>query len=157
MVTIEQIKNYKICNVIEVTLEGILLELHLNFKHLDSKKSISISASEEGETLLFSIANYWKDKNNIKYEAYTIQRIGSNSSLSKLIGDKITNIEFGIGKTLYTEEQVIYYIMLQTNDSKCLFFNNGDECAYSLDKISEILADDIYNYKWKDTPPYFKI
>ena len=101
--------------------------------------------------------NYWKDKNNIKYEAYTIQRIGSNSSLSKLIGDKITNIEFGIGKTLYTEEQVIYYIMLQTNDSKCLFFNNGDECAYSLDKISEILADDIYNYKWKDTPPYFKI
>ena len=157
MVTIEQIKNYKICNVIEVTLEGILLELHLNFKHLDSKKSISISASEEGETLLFSIGNYWKDKNNIKYEAYTIQRIDSNSSLSKLIGDKITNIEFGIGKTLYTEEQVIYYIMLQTNDSKCLFFNNGDECAYSLDKISEILADDIYNYKWKDTPPYFKI
>ena len=110
-----------------------------------------------GETLLFSIENYWKDKNNIKYEAYTIQRIGSNSSLSKLIGDKITNIEFGIGKTLYTEEQVIYYIMLQTNDSKCLFFNNGDECVYSLDKISEILADDIYNYKWEDTPPYFKI
>ena len=157
MVTIEQIKNYKICNVIEVTLEGILLELHLNLKYLDSKKSISISASEEGEILLFSIANYWKDKNNIKYEAYTIQRIDSDSSLSKLIGDKITNIEFGIGKTLYTEEQVIYYIMLQTNDSKCLFFNNGDECAYSLDKISEILADDIYNYKWKDTPPYCKI
>ena len=57
MVTIEQIKNYKICSIIEVTLEGILLELHLNFKHLDSKKSISISASEEGETLLFSIGN----------------------------------------------------------------------------------------------------
>lgn len=53
MVTIEQIKNYKICNVIEVTLEGILLELHLNLKYLDSKKSISISSSEEGEILLF--------------------------------------------------------------------------------------------------------
>ena len=66
------------------------------------------------------------------------------SSLSKLIGDKITNIELGIGETLYTEEQVIYYIMLQTNDSKCLFFNNGDECAYSLDKINEILANDIW-------------
>ena len=154
MVTIEQIKNYKICSIIEVTLEGILLELHLNLKHLDSKKSISISASEEGETLLFSIGNYWKDKNNIKYKAYTIQRIGSNSSLSKLIGDKITNIEFGIGKTLYTEEQVIYYIMLQTNDSKCLFFNNGDECAYSLDKINKILANDIYGYKWEEIPPY---
>jgi len=51
MVTIEQIKNYKICNVIEVILDGILLELHLNLKHLDSKKSISISASEEGEIL----------------------------------------------------------------------------------------------------------
>ena len=157
MVTIEQIKNYKICNIIEVTLEGILLELHLNFKHLDSKKSISISASEEGETLLFSIGNYWKDKNNIKYEAYTIQRIGSNSSLSKLIGDKITNIEFGIGKTLYTEEQVIYYIMLQTNDRKFLVFNHGDDLAYSVDKFSEMLGDDIYNYKWEDTPPYFKI
>ena len=67
MVTIEQIKNYKICNVIEVTLEGILLELHLNLKYLDSKKSISISASEEGEILLFSIVNYWKDKNNIRW------------------------------------------------------------------------------------------
>ena len=157
MATIEQIKDYKICNIVEVTLEGILLELHLNIKHLDNEKSISISASDVGETLLFSIGNYWKDKNNIKYETYTIQRIGGNSSLLKLIGNKITNIEFGIGKTLYAEEQVIYYIMLQRNDSKCLFFNNGDECAYSLDKISEILADDIYNYKWKDTPPYSKI
>ncbi|UZD37501.1 hypothetical protein OL230_05715 [Capnocytophaga ochracea] len=154
MATIEQIKDYKICNIIEVTLGGILLELHLNLKHLDSEKSISILASDVGETLLFSIGNYWKDKNNIKYEAYTIQRIGSNSSLSKLIGDKITNIEFGIGKTLYTEEQVIYYIMLQTNDSKCLFFNNGDECAYSLDKINKILADDIYGYKWEEIPSY---
>ena len=104
MATIEQIKDYKICNIVEVTLEGILLELHLNIKHLDNEKSISISASDVGETLLFSIGNYWKDKNNIKYEAYTIQRIDSDSSLSKLIGDKITNIEFGIGKTLYTEE-----------------------------------------------------
>ena len=76
------------------------------------------------------------------------------SSLSKLIGDKITNIELGIGETLYTEEQVIYYIMLQTNDSKCLFFNNGDECAYSLDKINEILANDIYGYKWEEIPSY---
>ena len=151
MVTIEQIKNYKICNIIEVTLEGILLELHLNLKHLDSEKSISILASDVGETLLFSIGNYWKDKNNIKY---TIQRIGGNSSLLKLIGNKITNIEFGIGKTLYAEEQVIYYIMLQTNDSKCLFFNNGDECAYSLDKINKILANDIYGYKSEEIPPY---
>ena len=69
MATIEQIKDYKICNIVEVTLEGILLELHLNIKHLDSEKSISISASDVGETLLFSIENYWKDKNNIKYEA----------------------------------------------------------------------------------------
>ena len=30
MATIEQIKDYKICNIVEVTLEGILLELHLN-------------------------------------------------------------------------------------------------------------------------------
>ena len=154
MATIEQIKDYKICNIVEVTLEGILLELHLNLKHLDSEKSISILASDVGETLLFSIGNYWKDKNNIKYETYTIQRIGGNSSLLKLIGNKITNIEFGIGKTLYAEEQVIYYIMLQTNDSKCLFFNNGDECAYSLDKINKILADDIYRYKWEEIPPY---
>ncbi len=66
MATIEQIKDYKICNIVEVTLEGILLELHLNLKHLDSEKSISISASDVGETLLFSIGNYWKDKNNIK-------------------------------------------------------------------------------------------
>ena len=151
MATIEQIKDYKICNIVEVTLEGILLELHLNLKHLDSEKSISILASDVGETLLFSIGNYWKDKNNIKY---TIQRIGGNSSLLKLIGNKITNIEFGIGKTLYAEEQVIYYIMLQTNDSKCLFFNNGDECAYSLDKINKILANDIYGYKSEEIPPY---
>lgn len=38
MATIEQIKDYKICNIVEVTLEGILLELHLNLKHLDSEK-----------------------------------------------------------------------------------------------------------------------
>ena len=44
--------------------------------------------------------------------------------------------------------------MLQTNDSKCLFFNNGDECAYSLDKINKILADDIYGYKWEEIPSY---
>ena len=53
MATIEQIKDYKICNIVEVTLEGILLELHLNLKHLDSEKSISILASDVGETLLF--------------------------------------------------------------------------------------------------------
>ncbi|WP_255495746.1 hypothetical protein [Capnocytophaga sp. oral taxon 903] len=53
MATIEQIKDYKICNIVEVTLEGILLELHLNIKHLDNEKSISILASDVGETLLF--------------------------------------------------------------------------------------------------------
>ena len=54
MATIEQIKDYKICNILEVTLEGILLELHLNIRHLGSEKSISFLASDVGETLLFS-------------------------------------------------------------------------------------------------------
>ncbi len=52
-----------------------------------------------------------------------------------------------------TDEHVIYYFRMRTEENDFLFFNNGDEGAFSFENIEEILAHDIYGYQWVDKLP----
>jgi hypothetical protein len=152
MDSIAKIKGAKIIDIIKVALENILLELYFNIENLNEKLSFKLSISDDGETILFSFKNNWIAINDINYEAYTVVKVNKDE-LSNLLGNEISDIQFGVGKTLDTNKEVIYYIRINTNENEFLFFNNGDNGAYSFDKIEAILENDIYGYEWFSKPP----
>jgi hypothetical protein len=90
--------------------------------------------------------------NDINYEAYSVFKVNKDE-LSNLLGNEISDIQFGVGKTPDTKKEVIYYIRIDTNENEFLFFNNGDNGAYSFDKTEAILENDIYGYEWFPKPP----
>ncbi|WP_231555492.1 hypothetical protein [Capnocytophaga cynodegmi] len=139
--------------MIEVTLEEILLELYINIEYLGKKKALKIAISDDGETILFSETKHWIETEDLDSEIYSIKKIDKEESkLGKLLGKRILDIQFGIGKESNGED-VIYYVMIKAVDNNCLFFNNGDEGKYVFDEIEAILADNIYQYRWERTPP----
>ena len=158
MEPIAKIKDAKIIDIIKVVLENILLELYFNIEYLNEKLSFKLSISDDGETILFSLNEKWIALEDINYEAYSAVKVNKGKDeLSNLLGNEILNIQFGIGKTLDTHKEVIYYIKINTNKNEFLFFNNGDEGAYSFDKIGAILDNDIYGYEWSFYPPLEQI
>lgn len=149
MDAIAKIKGAKIIDIIKVVLENILLELYFNIEYLNEKLSFRLSISDDGETILFSKNEEWIKLSDIRYEAYSALKVSfDKDEVSKLLGAEILNIQFGVGKTIDTSKEVIYYIKINTNKNEFLFFNNGDEGAYSFDKIGAILENDIYGYEW---------
>ncbi|MFK8299005.1 hypothetical protein ACI76O_11635 [Capnocytophaga cynodegmi] len=139
--------------MIEVTLEEILLELYINIEYLGKKKALKIAISDDGETILFSETKHWIETEDLDSEIYSIKKIDKEESkLGKLLGKRILDIQFGIGKESNGED-IIYYVMIKADDNNCLFFNNGDEGKYVFDEIEAILADNIYQYRWERTPP----
>ncbi|WP_231555656.1 hypothetical protein [Capnocytophaga cynodegmi] len=139
--------------MIEVTLEEILLELYINIEYLGKKKALKIAISDDGETILFSETKHWIETEDLDSEIYSIKKIDKEESkLGKLLGKRILDIQFGIGKESNGED-IIYYVMIKADDNNCLFFNNGDEGKYVFDGIEAILADNIYQYRWERTPP----
>lgn len=152
MDSIEKIKGAKIIDIIKVDLEGILLELYFNIEYLNERLSFKLSISDDGETILFSLKNNWIALNDINYETYSVIKVNKDES-PNLLGNEISEIQFGIGKTLDTNKEVIYYIRINTNENEFLFFNNGDNGAYSFDRIKAILENEIYEYEWFSKPP----
>jgi hypothetical protein len=154
MDTIQKIKGAIIVDIIKVVLDNILLELHFNVEHLTDKFSFKLNISDDGETILFSKNEKWTISNDLGYEAFSVIKVHiDKDELSKLLGTEILNIQFGIGKPLDIDKEVIYYIKIDTNKNEFLFFNNGDEGAYSFDKVKLILDNDIYGYEWSFIPP----
>ena len=142
-------KGFKIVDIIKVVLDNILIELHFNVENLRERLSFKLSISDDGETIIFVQKRGWVRVNEIRYEAYsTISVDRKNDELAKLIDNEIKEIQYGIGETLDTHKAVVYYVKIATDKTEFLFFNNGDEGAYSFDKIDEILANDIYGYQW---------
>lgn len=154
MDTIARIKGAKIIDIIKVILENLLLELYFNIEHFNERLSFKLNISDDGETILFSENEKWVALNDINYEAYSTVKVDNDKDeLSKLLGTDILNIKFGVGKTLDTYKEVIYYVKINTTKNEFLFFNNGDEGAYSFDKIGAILENDIYGFEWYSKPP----
>lgn len=154
METITNLKQAKIVDLITVTLDDILLELYFNIEQYNERFSFKLSISDDGETILFGENKKWVELSDINYEAYSIAKVDNYiDELSKLLYKEISFIQFGIGKKLDTKKDVIYYILINTNKNRFLFFNNGDEGAYSFDNIESILENDIYGYEWVSKPP----
>lgn len=145
----------KIIDVIKVVLGNILLELYFNIECENKKFSFKMSISDDGETVLFSRNSRWIALNDINYDAYSVIQVNNdNDELAKLLENKILNVQFGVGKTLETDKNAIYYVKINTNKNEFLFFNNGDEGAYSFDKIKDILTNDTYGFKWSENLPF---
>jgi len=144
-------KGYKIVSIIKVSLGDTLLELYFNIEKSNQKFYFQLSILDDGETISFLKNTGCIDSEDIKYEAFDIKYVsGEDDELEKLFGNEIFNIHFGIGKTLFEYQNVIYYFKMTTNKNNFLFFNNGDEGAFSFDQIEEILANDIYGFEWSE-------
>lgn len=144
----------RIAELYGVFLEDILLEMILNIDNGNNKSSYRLGISDDGETILCDKRSKWFEAGEMEYEAYSTIKINTNdSNLGRLLDNEVLNIRFGIGKTPDTGLSVIYYIKIDTNCNTFLFFNNGDEGAYSFDEIEKILAHDIYGFEWSDKLP----
>lgn len=147
----------KIMEIIKVTLEDMLLELHFNLLRLEYKTSLTIKISQDAETIIITQNKDWVNLDDIRYEIFSICLISevnnTHDELVKLIGNIVEEIKYGVDKTPYMGLNVIYYFMIITNKNQFLFFNNGDEGAYSFDNIDKILEADIYGYEWVEKPP----
>lgn len=151
-----EMQEYKIVEIIEIRLNSILLELHfhiVNTKNPSEECSIKLSISDDGETIFFSLTKKSIYEDSVNNEIYTKIVISENSAdkqLFKLVGQKIEKASLGIGNTLDTNEEVIYYFKLNGEKNQFLFFNNGDDGMYSFDEgINKILFNDIYGYQWE--------
>lgn len=140
--------------IIEISLGDILIKLCLNIKTKKSKLLFEIAINDDAETIEVNQKNNWQIEKELLCDDFSVKRIAkTNNELGRLIDDNILGIQYGIGKTLYTNTSVIYYLIIITDRNKFLFFNNGDEGAYSFDRIDDILSNDIYNIKWTNVNP----
>jgi hypothetical protein len=146
-------KGSTISEIFKLHLSTTLLELHFNLL-APKKVSISLSIGDDGETIKFSCRARWINLKEIEYELYSTVVIDKDvDEVGRLIGNEIIDIKFGVGKTLDTGSRVLYYVKILTDQNNFLFFNNGDQAAYSFDQINEILANDIYGYEWSSDYP----
>lgn len=144
-----KINGFTIIEVIKVVYENTLLELYFNIRQSKEEMSFCLFISEDGETIHFSQSDGMKSVSDIASEIYTVMKITDNvDELAILINSEITDVQFGIGQTLDKRDNVLYYFKISTSTNNFLFFNDGDKGAYSFDNIEEILAKDIYGYKW---------
>lgn len=144
---------FRIRQIIKVVFENDLLELHFNITNVRQKLFLSLCISDDGETITFDKGQGWIKSDDIIYEIYSPITVDKYDILFRLIGNKIRDVKYGIGKILNTDEHVIYYFRMRTEENDFLFFNNGDEGAFSFENIEEILAHDIYGYQWVDKLP----
>lgn len=156
-------KTFKIIEIIQVLLEGEetptqhfkeeILELHFNLQNAEGQSSLCLSISDDGETILVDQNHLWKPATTIQNWPWLTEKVPPTHELAGLCGDTIEKIQYGIGKTLDTHHEVIYYFKISTDQREFLFFNNGDQGGFSFDRIEEILQEDIYGFEWRDGPP----
>ena len=137
-------------SIIEVTLENILLELHFNLNSNDGEKSFSLCITDDGESITYTDKKGRIKPSDFNYEIFFINHIPPNHNLAKLLDNKILDVKFGVGYEFNTNKKILYYFKLTTDKNDFLFFNNGDEGAYSFDKMEAILFHDIYGFEWSD-------
>jgi len=143
-------QNFEIIEIIKIEIDDILLELHFNLINEEKKHSFKIGISEDAETIVLDQSVEWENFSKRNYDAFKVSyavAANDNNDLSRLIHQTIKEINLGMGKTL-NNESVMYYFKLTTDKSDFLFFNNGDEGAYTFDKIDDILVNDTYGYNW---------
>ncbi|MBW7913912.1 MAG: hypothetical protein H3C54_09515 [Taibaiella sp.] len=152
-------KNFQVVNIIKVALGSTLLELHINIRNQGEKKALVLSINDDGESISVVEKIGWTNLADLHNETYSYTTINdksnTNDELSKLLNSTIIDLQYGIGNELGTKLTVVYYVQIQTNICKFLFFNNGDDGQYTFDKIEDFLANDIYGFKWTHAVPKF--
>ncbi|MGM9508119.1 hypothetical protein ACS5NO_10335 [Larkinella sp. GY13] len=144
---------FRIIEIFKVSLGNTLMALYFNLEKNNQKFHFDIEISDDGETILYNQRNEWINSKYIEHNLYSMKSIKENrDKLSALLNTEIKHIFLGVGNTLKTKK-VIYYFKIITTINEFLFFNNGDEGAYSFDNINEILSKDIYEYEWIDKTP----
>lgn len=150
-ITTHPLTEFEVYEIIKITYENILLELHFNIISASKKLSFSLGISDDGETIIYNNKTRWITLSDLDYEVYSVSVINQDElhcDLTRILNKKIKDIKYGIGKLFNSNDIALYYFMISTDEEKFLFFNNGDQGAYSFDKIEEILANDIYDYQW---------
>jgi hypothetical protein len=145
----------EIVDVIKVDLEGILLELYFNIVGQKGESSFFLSIGDDAERILFDWRPGHTTLNDIKYENCSMTIIdwaSLDTDLSKLVGNEIRDVLFGITVANNSSDRVIYYFRMLTDKNDFLFFNNGDEGRCTFDGIDEILKQDVYGVVWDQSP-----
>ncbi len=147
-------KGFKVIEIFRVDHEDDLLELHINLENYKNKKSLSLELNSDAETIRANQNDNWVTLESIQYEIFSTTKVGNDNDLSRLIGCDINHIQYGIGRTLFSHEQVLYYFRMDGDFVNFIFFNNGDTGCYLFNNIDDILANDNFGeVSWSLNPP----
>jgi hypothetical protein len=147
-----KLKGNKIIEIIKIQLNEVLLELRFKVQN-DESYNFSCGINSDGESI------FYRESQNVNEQSYadsiythTVINYNSKDSLSNILNKEINSIKFGVGYSLISQVETLYYLKISTGDNEFLFFNNGDNGYYSLDNnIEKILENDIYEYEWRDS------
>jgi hypothetical protein len=136
-------------------LEDILLELHLQLALPDaSPRSIRLAITYDAETIEYQTAldSFWAPAAPY-YREVVRPSSGSHAPLAQLLGQRMHAPQFGFTASPIGSHVNLYYYRVRIGEVDFLFFNNGDQGAYTLDRSEQILAHDIYECQWSDRLP----
>lgn len=112
---------------------------------------VNLSINNDGESFSIKVLKQENFISNIgKPDTYEFVRINSNSDheLVRILGEVLTRVDIGFEESKMGDMESVYYALFHFGSAKCLFFNNGDDGYFTLDKIKDILSNDIYKPIW---------
>lgn len=148
------ISGSQIVQILKIEYFGDFYALGLNLRSADNRlHSALIATNNDGETISYNeFEEHLYPKTAVDGAEYSLIS-NSKDEMGIFLEKTVERCEFGVGKTLGTEERVLYYFRCIVAGSEFLFFNGGDIAACSIDKTDEILSQDIFLVEWGDHSP----
>jgi hypothetical protein len=143
---------FRINEVFGLYFDDELMALYMNLSNVDGEnRTFAFVISDDGETIGVSVLEGTETKPSLEmaFPDVTTIPVTTGDDLYRMVGQEVQEVTFGVGELLVTKQPALYYVFLKTTHEKFLFFNNGDEGAFSLDSISGILNCDIYDVEWR--------
>lgn len=150
-----QIFDFSRCTLSEIHsiwIGNTLLEMHFNIQGPNGEQSFSFEISSDAETIYYHQKRKWVTMEDCPpaFEMKGMEDLPIN--LLPFVGNTIDQLRFGVGRQIHTLK--LFYIELIIPNHTLLFFNNGDEGWYVVDRTQEIMDADIYEVWWENTPPH---
>lgn len=148
------ISGSQIVQILKIEYFGDFYALGLHLRSADNRlHSALIATNNDGETTSYNeFEEHLYPKTAVDGAEYSLIS-NSKDEMEIFLEKAVERCEFGVGKTLRTEESVLYYLRCITVGSEFLFFNGGDIAVCSIDKTDQILSQDIYTADWSVHPP----
>jgi hypothetical protein len=145
----------KITGIIEISYFEDPYAIGLNLEAEQGRpRSALVNISSDAETIYYNgFEGHLVPKADIDGAIYKDVCEGDDTELARFLGKTIQSCKFGIAQEFGTNEDVLHYLRCNTDNDEFLFFNNGDEAAWPVNKTAEVLSDDLCALRWSENPP----